>query len=85
MGDNTKSYRGRKVIVLSRDAMFAQAAQSDNSTSQYRCLRVASPYEAAAELLAEPPLAMVVDLRCLTPQVGPLGIVAGLLPAVAVL
>jgi hypothetical protein len=67
MGDNTKSYWGRKVIVLSRDAMFAQAAQSDNSTSQYRCLRVTSPYEAAAELLAEPPLAMVVDLRCLTP------------------
>jgi hypothetical protein len=67
MGDNTKSYWGRKVIVLSRDAMFAQAAQSDNSTSQYRCLRVTSPYEAAAELLAEPPLAIVVDLRCLTP------------------
>jgi hypothetical protein len=30
-------------------------------------VRVTSPYEAAAELLAEPPIAVVIDLRCLTP------------------
>jgi len=28
---------------------------------------VSSPYEAAAELLAEHPLALVIDMRCLTP------------------
>ncbi len=67
MGDNTKSYRGRTVIILSRDAALARAARGENSTSQYHCLRVTSPYEAVAELLADPPLAMVIDLRCLTP------------------
>ena len=67
MGDNNKSYRGRKIIILSRDAGLARVARGENSTSQYHCLRVTSPYEAAAELLAEPPLAMVIDLRCLTP------------------
>lgn len=67
MGESTKSYRGRKVIVLSRDASFARTAQGEHSTSQYYCLRVTSPYEAAAELLIESPVAIVVDLRCLTP------------------
>ena len=67
MGDNTESYRGRKIIILSRDASLVQAARRDDSTSQYHCLRVTNPYEAAAELLVEPPLAMVIDLRCLTP------------------
>jgi len=67
MGDNVKSYRGRKIIILSRDSSLAPAAQCENSTLQYHCLRVTSPYEAAAELLSEPPIAMVIDLRCLTP------------------
>ena len=67
MGDNAKSYRGRKIIILSRDSFLSRAAQSENSASQYHCVRVTSPYEAAAELLAEPPVAMVIDLRCLTP------------------
>ena len=67
MGDNAKSYRGRTTIVLSRDASLARATRGEDSTSQYHCLRVTSPYEAAAELLAEPPLAIVIDLRCLTP------------------
>ena len=67
MGDNVKSYRGQKIIILSRDSSLAQAAQCENSTSKYHCLRVTSPYEAAAELLAEPTIAMVIDLRCLTP------------------
>jgi hypothetical protein len=67
MGDNAKSYLGRMIIILSRDASLARAAQGENPASQYDCLRVTSPYEAAAELLAEPPLAMVIDLRCLTP------------------
>jgi len=30
-------------------------------------VRVTSPYEAAAELLVEVPIAVVIDLRCLTP------------------
>jgi len=47
--------------------LLAHAARGENSTPQYRCLRVTNPYEAAAELLAEPPLAMVIDLRCLAP------------------
>ena len=67
MGDNTKSYRGRKIIILSRDAGVARAVRGEDSASRYYCLRVTSPYEAAAELLAEPPLAIVIDLRCLTP------------------
>ena len=67
MGDNIKSYRGRKVIILSRDAALASAARGEDSTLRYRCLRVTNPYEAAAELLSEPPLAMVIDLRCLAP------------------
>jgi len=67
MGDNVKSYRGRKIIILSRDSSLARAAQCEDSTSKCRCLRVTSPYEAAAELLAEPTIAMVIDLRCLTP------------------
>ncbi len=65
--DNAKSYWGRKIIILSRDASLARAVGCEGSASQYRCVRVTSPYEAAAELLSEPPLAMVVDLRCLTP------------------
>lgn len=67
MGDNATSYRGRTIIILSRDAMLTRAAQDGNPTLQYDCLRVTSPYQAAAELLAEPPLAMIIDLRCLTP------------------
>ncbi|MBC8373115.1 MAG: hypothetical protein ISS69_16980 [Phycisphaerae bacterium] len=67
MGDNSKLHRGRKVIILSRDASLARAAQGENSKPHYHCLRVLNPYEAAAELLAELPLAMVVDLRCLAP------------------
>jgi|GEM_PF-2326411 len=67
MGDNTKSCRGRKIIILSRDAALEGAARGEDSMSPYQCLRVTSPYEAAAELLAEPPIAIVIDLRCLTP------------------
>ena len=67
MGETTKSHRRAKVVVLSRDASFERAVRGEGSTCQYYCLRVTSPYETAAELLTEPPLAIVVDLRCLTP------------------
>jgi len=67
MGVNEKSRRGAAVVVLSRDAGVARAAQSQDTASQYGCLRVTSPYETAAELLAEHPLALVIDMRCLTP------------------
>jgi len=67
MGDNAKSDRGRKIILLSRDASLADAAQSGSPIAQYCCVRVTSPYEAAAELLEDHPAALVIDLRCLTP------------------
>jgi hypothetical protein len=47
--------------------MFARAAKGERSEARYHCLRVSSPYEAAAEMLAESPLAIAIDLRCLTP------------------
>jgi ActR/RegA family two-component response regulator len=72
MGDNAKSYRGRKIIILSRDAAFAHCTHDDHSADQYYCLRVTSPYEAAAELLEQPPMALVIDLRRLTPSDLPL-------------
>ena len=67
MGDNAEAYLGRKIIILSRDGSLARAAGGENSTSRYHCLRVPSPYQAAAELLVEFPFAMVIDLRCLRP------------------
>jgi len=63
MGVNAKSYRGRKVILLSRDAGLARCADGD----EFQSLRVTSPYEAAAELFEDHPAALVIDLRCLTP------------------
>ena len=72
MGENAKSYRGPRVVVLSRDAMFARPAQNDRSSLQYRPLRVTSPYEAAAELLEDPPLVLVIDFRCFAPDDLPL-------------
>jgi len=67
MGDNGKSRRGRKIIILSRDAAFARGALEGGSDASRCCLRVTSPYEAAAELIEDAPAALIVDLRCLTP------------------
>ncbi|MCP4375957.1 MAG: hypothetical protein GY794_07260 [bacterium] len=58
--------------MLSRDASLERAARGEDSMSRYRCLRVTGPYEAAAELLCESPVALVVDLRCLSPNDLPL-------------
>jgi hypothetical protein len=72
MGDNNESDRGRTVVMLSRDASLARAARGESSVSRCRCLRVTGPYEAAAELLCESAVALVVDLRCLSPNDLPL-------------
>jgi hypothetical protein len=72
MGDNAKSDRGPKIILLSRDASLANAARGGSPIARHCCVRVTSPYEAAAELLEDHPAALVIDLRCLTPSDLPL-------------
>ena len=66
-GDDT-SFGNARVVVLSRDVALARAARCDTDGAAYQCTRTSSPYEAAAELLARPVLALVLDLRCLTPR-----------------
>ena len=56
------------MVVLSRDVALARAARCDTDGAVYQCAGTSSPYEAAAELLARPVLALVLDLRCLTPR-----------------
>jgi hypothetical protein len=45
---------------------LAGSRQAESLQAAYECIPVASGYEAAAELLAEPALALVVDLSVLT-------------------
>ena len=60
-----KSSSVRRVVVLSRDAAFAEL-QDRRFDTNGRVLRVPSGYEAAAEILAEPTAALVIDLRALS-------------------
>jgi hypothetical protein len=53
---------------LSRDESFCAPQMS--AGLPVRCVRVDSPYEAAAELLSEATLALVIDLRCLPARHG---------------
>jgi len=65
MDDGGRSFGGLRIVVLSRDPSLA-AALEGRLDSRMRCLRAGSPYEAAAEILAEPTAAMVIDLRTLS-------------------
>ena len=66
-GADTSSGSAR-VVVLSRDVALARAARCDTDGAAYQCAGTSGPYEAAAEILAGPVLALVLDLRCLTPR-----------------
>jgi len=66
-GDDISSGSSR-VVVLSRDVALAGAVRCDTDGAAYQCAGTSGPYEAAAELLAGPVLALVLDLRCLTPR-----------------
>ncbi len=56
-----------RVVVLSRQQALASLA-SAGSGGRMRVIRVESPYQGAAEILAEPTEAMVVDFRLLSVQ-----------------
>ena len=66
-GDDT-SCGALRVVVLSRDPGFAKATRCVAAGTAARCIGVGSPYEAAAEVLNGQVLALVLDLRCLTPR-----------------
>lgn len=51
-----------RVVILSRDETFCA------DLAGVSCVRVTGPYEATAELLAGPTLAVVIDLRALAPR-----------------
>jgi len=53
---------GVRVVVLSAEVRRIEAELKD-SPAGLQCVRVATAYEAAAELLAEPAAALVIDLR----------------------
>ena len=60
MGAELKSVQATRVILFSREALPVTGG-----VFTARCRQCASAYEAAAELLAEPAAALVIDLRCL--------------------
>jgi hypothetical protein len=64
MNAEVKSSRGR-VVVLSGDPRLRGELARPALSPSWDCLRVSSPYEAAAELLVEPTGVLVVDLRML--------------------
>ena len=60
MGAELKSVQATRVILFSREALPVTGG-----VFTARCRQCTSAYEAAAELLAEPAAALVIDLRCL--------------------
>ncbi len=57
-----------RVVVLSRQQALASLALAGSGASRMQIIRVESPYQGAAEILAEPTEAMVVDFRLLSIQ-----------------
>ena len=60
-----------RIVVVSRDASLAEALAAELSDANALVAQIAhfsNCYEAAAEILANPPHATVIDLRCLTRQ-----------------
>ena len=60
----TSSGDGR-IVVLSHDVNLLASV---NTRTEFECLQSATTYEAAAEILAGPTIALVIDLRLLTMQ-----------------
>ncbi len=54
------------VVVLSRDQNLARDEFGAVAAGSFKCIRVTTAYEAAAEILAAPTSALLVDLRCLS-------------------
>ncbi len=54
------------VVVLSRDQNLARDEFGAVSAGSLKCIRVTTAYEAAAEVLAAPVAALLIDLRCLS-------------------
>jgi hypothetical protein len=55
-----------RVIIFTRDVRLSQSGGAGVKFAAHY-VYVESGYEAAAEILAEPALALVIDLSCLTP------------------
>jgi len=64
MDDRKAASPGPRVVVLSRDPSVGVRAD-DGERAEVSCVRVPSPYEAAAEILAAPAAMLVVDLPSL--------------------
>ena len=63
MDDRKAASPGLRVVVLSRDPSLGVCA--DGERAEVACVRAASAYEAAAEILAAPAAMLVVDLPSL--------------------
>lgn len=68
MTESSTSNGGRRVIVLSPDAAADRRQLAQLEHAGIQCIRVATGYEAAAELIAAPSIALVIDLRLLGPR-----------------
>jgi hypothetical protein len=55
-----------RVVMLTRDSAALGLEPEDRTGLRLQCIRVSSPYEAAAEILAAPTLGLVVDLGVLS-------------------
>jgi hypothetical protein len=65
MADARAGNPAQRVVILSPDG--ALRAALGRPPGEAECIPVASPYEAAAELIAAPALAIVIDLRLMGP------------------
>lgn len=66
MDDRGASSDRPRVAVLSRDSALSSRL-ADRCAAAIECVSVASPYEAAAEILAAPLAALVIDFRAIAP------------------
>ena len=56
--------QGRRVVILTRDSLFC--APPAGQAVAYEMIRVPTAYEAAAEIMAAPAMALVIDLRAMS-------------------
>jgi hypothetical protein len=67
MSNGGESSRGGRVVLLSRDSTVVNSVLAE-LPGGVTAVRAETPYEAAAELLAEPADALVLDLRLMAPR-----------------
>jgi len=65
MGRQRTSNDVWRVILLSHDNAIAEEISARQADGEIGCIRVASGYEAAAELLVEPAVALVIDFSAM--------------------